>query len=270
METNASHKSVLPIILCGGAGSRLWPLSRKSAPKQFHDLASNKTMFCNTLERVSNSSASDIYSPARIIGAAEFKGVIAEQYKASSASVEKVILEPCMRDTCAAVAAAISDIAADRPDQIVLVLPSDHHVADVEGFTSIIKRAAKAVSDDGGIMTIGIKPSHPETQFGYIERSKGDGPIYNVERFREKPDLAAAKAYLDLGTFFWNAGIFMFKVGDMAAEFGRQQTKIWQSATLAMKNGSQEDKFHYLDKVHFTSCEKISIDYGIMEHAEKI
>jgi mannose-1-phosphate guanylyltransferase/mannose-6-phosphate isomerase len=269
MNTELEELNVLPVILCGGAGSRLWPLSRKSAPKQFHELASSKTMFCDTLDRVS-SKASDIYAPARIIGAAEFEGVIVEQSKASTIKVEKYIYEPCMRDTCAAIAAAISDIALSNPEQIVLVLPSDHHVADLDGFSLTIKRAGEAVKLDGGIMTIGIKPNHPETQFGYIERAQGSGPIYDVERFREKPDLAAAKAYLDLGTFFWNAGIFMFKAGDMASEFERQQPEIFKFASLAMSNGQQTDNHHYLDKEHFTSCEKVSIDYGIMEHAANI
>ena len=226
-------------------------------------------MFCDTLERVSETT-SDIYAPARIIGAAEFEGVIVEQSTSSRVAVDKFILEPCMRDTCAAIAAAISDVAMNAPEQIVLILPSDHHVVDVDGFSLTIKRAADAVRSDGGIMTIGVKPSHPETQFGYIERAQGSGPIYDVERFREKPDLAAAKAYLDLGTFFWNAGIFMFKAGEMAREFERQQPDIWRSASLAMSNSRQDGQHHYLDKEHFTSCEKVSIDYGIMEHAAKI
>lgn len=270
MENIADKSNVLPIILCGGSGSRLWPLSRKSSPKQFHNLASTKTMLCNTLERVSSSGAGAIYAPARIIGAAQFEGVIAEQSNASSVDVEKFILEPCMRDTCAAIAAAICDVATNNPEQIVLVVPSDHHVADVDGFTSVISRALEAVKQDGGIMTIGIKPSHPETQFGYIERAAGSGPIYDVERFREKPDLAAAKAYLDLGTFFWNAGIFMFKAGEMAAEFEGQQPDIWRLASLAVSEGQQSGKQLYLDKTHFEACEKVSIDYGIMEHADKI
>lgn len=262
--------SIIPVVLCGGSGSRLWPLSRKSAPKQFHNLATEKTMLCETLDRVSTSLSEAIYDPARVIGSAKFEELISEQSQSSTTEIDRFILEPCMRDTCAAIAASIADLAQTRPDQIVLVLPSDHHVADIAGFSSVVKQAAASVSSDGGIMTIGIKPSRPETQFGYIERAEGNGPVYNVARFREKPDLAAAKAYLDLGTFFWNAGIFMFRVGDMAAEFERQQPEIWKNACLSVELGNLKDKHHYLDQKSFEACEKISIDYGIMEQATSI
>lgn len=270
MDTNYKQLNVLPIILCGGSGSRLWPLSRKTAPKQFHKLASPKTMFVNTLDRVSGTTGESLYREARIIGSAAFESTITEQCRSSNAEIERFIFEPCMRDTCAAVAAAISDIADKNSDQIVLILPSDHHVADIAGFNSIIRRAAEAVAVDGGIMTIGIKPSRPETQFGYIERAEGLGPIYDVERFREKPNLAAAQAYLALGTFYWNAGIFMFRVGDMAVEFEKQQPKIWNLACLAACEGKSYDKCLYLENTHFQACQKISIDYGIMEKAEHI
>lgn len=262
--------SLVPIVLCGGSGSRLWPLSRKSTPKQFHNLATDKTMLCETLDRVSASLSENIYEPARVIGSAQFQTLISEQSQSSTTDIDRIILEPCMRDTCAAVAASICDLSVSNPDRIVLVLPSDHHVADVAGFSAVVKRAADAVAQSGGIMTIGITPSRPETQFGYIERAQGDGPIYDVERFREKPDLAAAKAYLALGTFFWNAGIFMFRVGDMVQEFERQQPDIWRNACQASKLGEDKGNCLYLDPSSFEACEKISIDYGIMENAEQI
>lgn len=261
---------ILPIVLCGGSGSRLWPLSRKSAPKQFHNLATEKTMLCATLDRVSTTLSDGLYSPARVIGATIFQNLIEEQSQTSSTDIDRIILEPCMRDTCAAIAASIVDLADTDPDQIVLVLPSDHHVADVAGFSAVVKRAAKTVAADGGIMTIGITPSRPETQFGYIERAQGDGPIYKVARFREKPDLAAAKAYLALGTFFWNAGIFMFRVGDMANEFLKQQPDIWQHAGDAVKHAARDGLHVTLAQTDFEACDKISIDYGIMENADKI
>lgn len=270
MFLSSEHNKVLPIVLCGGSGSRLWPLSRKEAPKQFHNLAETKTMLCSTLERVSGVISEDLYKSARVVGAAEFEGVISEQCSVSNSDIERIILEPCMRDTCAAIAAAITDIADEDPNQIVLVLPSDHHVTDIAGFNSIIRRAAESVAIDGGIMTIGIKPSRPETQFGYIERADGVGPIYDVERFREKPNLAAAQAYLALSTYYWNAGIFMFRAGDMASEFKKQQPAIWASVKLAASKGVTDNNLLYLDKTHFEACQKISIDYGIMEKAERI
>lgn len=227
-------------------------------------------MLCETLDRVSTRLSEKIYQPARIIGSSQFKALITEQSRASTTDVDRIILEPCMRDTCAAVAASIVDLANAHPNQIVLVLPSDHHVSDITGFNAVVNRAARSVANDGSIMTIGIKPNRPETQFGYIERAEGPGPIYDVARFREKPDIAAAKAYLALGTYFWNAGIFMFRVKDMAEEFERQQPKIWQSASLAVADGKIEQACLALEQTNFEACNKISIDYGIMENAKLI
>lgn len=225
-------------------------------------------MLCDTLNRVSGQfEGVDLYAPARIIGSAAFDKVVVEQSRSSHAKIDKFILEPCIRDTCAAVAAAIADIADDNPEQIVLVLPSDHHVADVDGFNSVIKQAADAVAKDGGIMTIGVKPTRAETQFGYIERADGNGPVYDVKCFTEKPELSVAEQYVASGSFFWNAGIFMFQAGEMANEFEEQQPMIWEKAVGAVKNGLLSGSCLYLDEDYFKACPKTSIDYGIMENA---
>lgn len=261
---------ITPIILCGGSGSRMWPLSRASAPKQFHRLASSRTMLVATLDRVASQVNEDLYGPARVVGSSKFVGEVSEQCRVSVADIDSIVLEPCMRDTSAAIAAAIADINDTNPDQIVLVLPSDHHVADVAGFASVMQTAAASVEADGGIMTIGIMPTRAETQFGYIERAEGDGPIYDITAFREKPDEATAQKFFESGSFFWNGGIFMFRVKDMAAEFERQQPDIWNNAKLASQNGKREGKILFLDDEHFSKCEKVSIDYGIMEGATTI
>lgn len=227
-------------------------------------------MLCETLNRVSNTNKTKLYRPARIIGAQVFESVLSEQAHISRADIDRIILEPCMRDTCAAIASSIADLADTDPDQIVLILPSDHHVTDIIGFNSVISDASDAIDANGGIMTIGIVPSRAETQYGYIERETGNGPIYSVKRFREKPDLASAKAYLALDSFYWNAGIFMFRVSDMVAEFERQQPDIWKHAKRAVENGTLHDKILHLSKLNFEACKKTSIDYGIMEDANSI
>lgn len=262
--------TILPIVLCGGSGSRLWPLSRATSPKQFHNLASRKTMLADTLDRVSSSSNKGFYATARVIGSAQFSSEISEQCRSSTASTDRIILEPCMRNTAAAIAAAIADLAVENPSQIVLVLPSDHHVTEVKKFSALMHQAAKDVEANGGIMTIGIKPTRPETQYGYVEREDTSGPIYNVARFREKPDLKTAEEFLASGSFFWNGGIFMFRVSDMVQEFERQQPTIWENAKLASENGKRVGKKLFLNEEHFAACEKISIDFGIIENAKTI
>lgn len=262
--------TVLPIVLCGGSGSRLWPLSRSTAPKQFHSLATKKTMLADTLDRVSGPINKGFYANARVIGSARFTSEISEQCKSTTASMGQIILEPCIRDTSAAIAAAIADLAIKSPTQIVLILPSDHHVTDVDKFSAIMRCAAEDVEANGGIMTIGIKPTRPETQFGYIEREDSSGPIYNVARFCEKPDLETAKNFLASGSFFWNGGIFMFRVSDMVQEFIRQQPQIWENAKLASEHGRRVAEKLFLNEKHFSACEKISIDFGVLENAKTI
>ena len=262
--------TVLPIVLCGGLGSRLWPLSRSTALKQFHNLVTNKTMLEDTLDRVSGSLNKGFYAPARVIGSARFASEISEQCRSSTASADLIILEPCIRDTLAATAAAIADLATKNPSQIVLVLASDHHVTDIDNFSVIMQQAAKDVEANGGIMTIGIKPTGPETQFGYIERENSSGPIYAVKRFCEKPDLETAKEFLASRSFFWNGGIFMFRVSDMVQEFEIQQPQIWKNAKLAFEHGTSIEKNLFLNEKYLGACKKISIDFGILENAKTI
>ena len=263
--------NIAPIILCGGSGSRLWPLSRAHAPKQFHRLAGRKTMLVATLDRVAAANGNEeLYGPACVIGSTHFAAEISEQCRTSIADIDSIILEPCMRETSAAIAAAIAELADTDPNQIVLVLPSDHHVTDIKSFNSVMQTAAQSVAVSGGIMTIGIKPTRPETQFGYIEHADHDGPIYDVLRFKEKPNAEDAKAFLEAGSFFWNGGIFMFRVKDMVTELERQQPDIWHHAKLASQNGKREGNLLFLREADFEQCKKISIDYGIMQSATHI
>jgi mannose-1-phosphate guanylyltransferase len=180
------------------------------------------------------------------------------------------VLEPLIRDTAAAIATAIADLADTDPDRMVLVLPSDHQISDAGAFFEVIRTGARALAERGGIMTIGIAPTRPETQYGYIERGDGDGPVYDVSRFREKPDLETAETFLRSGRFFWNAGIFMFRAGEMGAELARQQPEVWAQAKLAVERADIEGKCYRLDPEAFAASPKISIDYAVMENAPRI
>lgn len=266
----AKSLSLTPIILCGGAGSRLWPMSRDSKPKQFHRLVNDKTLLANTLERVAYKGEGLAFLPARIVGGLGFEALLVEQGETGSTPVERYVLEPLIRDTAPAIAAAIADLAQADPGRLVLVLPSDHEIPDPAAFHGVLRVAAEALSERGGIMTIGISPTRPETQYGYIEREDGPGPVYDVVRFREKPDLDTARTFIESGRFFWNAGIFMFRAGDMAAELERQQPEVWAFAKKALEDAEVAGKCHRLDADAFAASPKISIDYAVMENAPRI
>ncbi|MGJ8569320.1 MAG: AGE family epimerase/isomerase [Hoeflea sp.] len=266
----ASSQTITPVILCGGAGSRLWPMSRDSKPKQFHRLVNDKTLLTNTLERVDHKGEGLRYLPTRVVGGIAFESLLTEQGETSSVEVERYVLEPLIRDTAAAIAASIVDLAETDPDRMVLVLPSDHQISDVAAFFDVIRTGAQALAERGGIMTIGISPTRPETQYGYIERGDGDGPVYDVSRFREKPDLETAETFLRSGRFFWNAGIFMFRAGEMGAELAHQQPQVWAQARLAIERADVEGKCYRLDPDAFAASPKISIDYAVMENAPSI
>jgi mannose-1-phosphate guanylyltransferase/mannose-6-phosphate isomerase len=265
-----SSHTITPVVLCGGAGSRLWPMSRDSKPKQFHKLVNDKTLLTNTLERVDQKGEGLRYLPTRIVGGVAFESLLVEQGETGSAEVERYILEPLIRDTAAAIAAAIADLAESDPQRMVLVLPSDHQISDTRAFFEVIRTGAGALAERGGIMTIGITPTRPETQYGYIERGEGDGPVYDVTRFREKPDLKTAKAFLQSGRFFWNGGIFMFRAGEMAAELAHQQPEVWIQAKRAVEKAVIDGKCCRLDAEAFAASPKISIDYAVMENAPTI
>jgi mannose-1-phosphate guanylyltransferase/mannose-6-phosphate isomerase len=264
-----SH-TITPVILCGGAGSRLWPMSRDSKPKQFHRLVNDKTLLTNTLERVDHRGEGLRYLPTRVVGGVGFESLLVEQGETSSVEVERYVLEPLIRDTAPAIAAAIADLAETDPERMVLVLPSDHQISDVAAFFDVVRTGAEALAARGGIMTIGIAPTRPETQYGYIERGDGDGPVYDVSRFREKPDLETAETFLRSGRFFWNAGIFMFRAGEMGAELDRQQPEVWAQARQAVERAEIAGKCYRLDSDAFAASPKISIDYAVMENASRI
>ncbi|TDH37966.1 phosphoheptose isomerase [Pseudohoeflea suaedae] len=266
----ADNIALTPIILCGGAGSRLWPMSRESKPKQFHRFINDKTLLVNTLERVAYKGKGLDYLPARIVGGIAFEEQLVEQGETGTTAVERYVLEPMIRDTAAAIAASVADLAENDPGRIVLVLPSDHEIPDAAAFHRVLRTAAEALAERGGIMTIGIAPTRPETQYGYIERGDGDGPVYDVLRFREKPDLGTAKQFVQSGRYFWNGGIFMFQVADMAAELERQQPEVWKQARLAVERADVVGKCVRLDPEAFAAAPKISIDYAVMENASRI
>ncbi len=264
-----SLPTIVPVVLCGGAGSRLWPMSRDDKPKQFHALTGNKSLLVETLDRMPPGTHGDVrFDPPCVIGSAGLRGALVEALAGRPEA--HLVLEPAIRDTAAAVAACTALYADDEPGAMLIVLPSDARIIDVEGFRRTVARAAHVAAQTDAIMTIGITPSRAETQYGYIETGDPLGEGIAVRRFREKPDAQTARDYLQHGGFLWNAGIFLFRAGRMADEFRALQPQIWEKAVEAVRKADRAGGAIALDPDAFGQAERISIDYAIMEKTTNI
>jgi mannose-1-phosphate guanylyltransferase/mannose-6-phosphate isomerase len=248
---------VVPIVLCGGSGTRLWPLSRKSFPKQFVPLIEGKSLLQLTLERVSNF-ASDVVC----VASEEHRFLVAEVMQAAKV-YGTVLLEPVPRNTCAAIAIAV---LASKPTDLLLFCPSDHHIPDVEGFTKIVRQGIDAACQ-GAIVTFGISPSFPSTAFGYIRQgSKRADAAFNVEGFTEKPVLLKAQELLLSGKAFWNGGIFLCSAQTMLKALESYAPDILKSCKDAMSKATKDGQFVRPEVKAFEACRSESIDYAVMEH----
>jgi mannose-1-phosphate guanylyltransferase / mannose-6-phosphate isomerase len=260
-------KPIIPIILSGGAGSRLWPLSTELKPKQFHKLASERTMFAETLERVVTGDDVAFGVPMVVCGARHETQVLLE-LDASGSSHAKLVLEPMARNTAPALAAAALVQAEIDPDALMLVLPADHVIERPLALRAACLAASEA-AQNGLIVTFAIVPTGPEIGYGYIKTGApiGDG-VYKVAAFREKPDLATAQAYVNSGEYAWNAGIFLFRASALIAELDQLAPEILAAARLAVKLARRAGNSIHLDAEAFSGASSKSIDYAVMESTE--
>lgn len=250
---------LLPVILSGGSGTRLWPLSREAYPKQFLPLVGDDTMLQATWKRVA-----DIATAKPIVVAnQEHRFVVAEQLREAGVEPAAVILEPVGRNTAPAIAIAALQAVADNGDALLLVLPSDHVVLDDASFHAAVQ-AASAAAQEGKLVTFGIVPTKPETGYGYIKAMTGSG-VRAVERFVEKPDVATAQGYVGSGEYFWNSGMFLFKATRYLEELRKLQPAILSACERALANATRDADFVRLDAAAFKACPSNSIDYAIME-----
>lgn len=248
-----------PVLLSGGSGTRLWPLSREAYPKQFLPLASDDTMVQATWRRV--EALADL-API-VVANEEHRFLVAEQLRQVGAPVPAILLEPVGRNTAPAIAAAALQAMAGGADPLLLVLPSDHVVRDVAGFQRAV-REASAAAEAGALVTFGIVPDAPETGFGYIQAETGDG-LRRVSRFVEKPDTATAQSYLDAGGYYWNSGMFLFRASRYLEELARFRPDIVDAVKAAHAAARHDGDFVRLDKEAFAACASDSIDYAVME-----
>ncbi len=250
---------LVPVILSGGSGTRLWPLSREAYPKQFLPLAGDKTMLQATWLRVAPIATS---API-IVANNEHRFMAAEQLREVDAQPAAILLEPVGRNTAPAIALAALQASANGEDPILLVLPSDHVVADEAAFRATTLQAAQA-AETGALVTFGIVPDKPETGYGYIKAAKGDG-ARKVEAFVEKPNLETAQRYVASGDYFWNSGMFVFKASAYLAQLAKLQPEILAACKLALEKGKHDIDFIRVDAEAFAASPNDSIDYAVME-----
>ncbi|MEO8367251.1 MAG: mannose-1-phosphate guanylyltransferase/mannose-6-phosphate isomerase [Pseudoxanthomonas sp.] len=250
---------MIPVILSGGSGTRLWPLSREAYPKQFLALAGDDTMLQATWLRVQAlASAAPL-----IVANEEHRFMVAEQLRQVDCSPAAILLEPVGRNTAPAIAVAALQAIADGSDPLLLVLPSDHVISDVAAFQAAV-RAAEPAAREGRLVTFGIVPTGPETGYGYIRAEAGKG-VRAVAEFVEKPDADTAAKYLASGEYFWNSGMFLFRAGAYLAELERQQPAMLAACRAALAAARRDVDFVRLDKDAFAACPSDSIDYAVME-----
>ncbi len=260
------NKKIVPVIMAGGKGTRLWPLSRATAAKQFIRFIGDRTLFQGTLDRVGNA---DIYEPALVITNEEFRFLVAEQAREMDTKLSGIVLEPEARNTAAAVAVAalmVSELFGG--DTLVQILPSDHDILTDDRYWTAVNAAATAARM-GKIVTFGITPTEPATGYGYIEMGDaiGDG-AHAVKRFVEKPKLEDAEKMLAAGNFFWNSGMFVFSAGQILSELRSLAPDVLDAAEKAVRAAARDLDFTRLDAEAFAESPSISIDYAVMEKTQ--
>jgi mannose-1-phosphate guanylyltransferase/mannose-1-phosphate guanylyltransferase/mannose-6-phosphate isomerase len=254
---------IQPVILCGGAGQRLWPLSRPERPKPLLPLVAERTMLQLTVDRVSDRAR--YAAPMIVCGAAHAEQAEDQLVEAGSAS-HIVIIEPAGRNTAPAIALAAASVAPDTP---LLVMPSDHFIEDPEPFRRAVDLALPAALE-GRIVTFGIAPTRPESGYGYIRIG---GPllegVHEVDAFVEKPDPAQAETYLAEGGYLWNAGIFLFRAGDYLAALADHAPAISEAAQRSLALGRRDGVHVHPDPAAFSASPSISIDYAVIEKVDR-
>ena len=262
---------IYPVLLAGGSGTRLWPLSRKSYPKQFSNLIGDKTLFQSSAQRLTSSNMLE-FSPHITLTNADYRFIVGEQLQEVGIDPGPILIEPSAKNTAAAILAASVFAMNNDPDATLLVAPSDHVIPDTGAFHNAVKKGLDQVAH-GQLVTFGITPTHPETGYGYLELSKNTDVIFDVERvarFIEKPDLENAERMLKSGNYLWNAGIFLFRARDMVAAFQAFDPSTLRLVTTSVSEAKADLGFLRLQPEAWSELVSESIDYAVMEKADNL
>ncbi|GGA85752.1 xanthan biosynthesis protein XanB [Arenimonas soli] len=256
---------LVPVLLSGGSGTRLWPLSRETHPKQFQPLVGEKSLLQATWERLEGL---DGLAAPIVVANEEHRFMVAEQLRQAGAVPSAIVLEPVGRNTAPAIAVAALQARAGGADPLLLVLPSDHVIADQAGFRAAVQ-AACAAAGEGALVTFGIVPTGPETGYGYIKAGSAGSNVQKVEAFVEKPDKATAETYVASGDYFWNSGMFLFRASSYLAELEKHAPAMVAAASESLEKAKRDVDFLRLDRDAFEACPADSIDYAVMEKTDK-
>lgn len=259
---------IIPVILCGGSGTRLWPLSRAGYPKQFLVLSGFNSLFQQAVQRIQSATATDIHvGPSLIVTNEEHRFLALDQLRELNDVTATLLLEPSARNTAPALTLAALQAVAEGDDPILVVTPADQTVTDGAAYTAALQAAIRTAAD-GAIVILGVTPDRPETGYGYIRASgeSGDGEdVREVQAFVEKPDLATAQRYLAEGGYYWNAGMFVLRASTWLRALERFRPDIAQATQMAWQGKSMDAQFIRPDKAGFAAIPSESIDYAVME-----
>ncbi len=255
---------VLPIVMAGGSGTRLWPLSRTHYPKQFHRLAGESTMLQETVIRLDGLGA----ERPLLVCHEDQRFLAAEQMRVLGLDDVTILLEPEARNTAPAIALAALHASRSGADPILLVLAADHYIRNADAFRAAIK-AATSLAEEGRLVTFGVGPDRPETGYGYIRRGEPLDGGFVVDRFAEKPDAETASGFVKSGEYYWNSGMFLFRASAYLTELERLNPSVAQCCRLAMAGARPDLQFVRVDAAALKACPSVSIDYAVMEKTDK-
>ena len=262
-------RKITPVLLAGGSGTRLWPLSRSSFPKQFSKVIGSNTLFQSAAKKLTSSKNLQFNDPI-VVTSTQCRFIVGEQLKEINIKPSSILVESEMKNTAAAILAATLHTLNKEKNSLLLVAPTDHMISSDQAFHNLIREAIPEVNK-GQILTIGIYPTTPETGYGYLELvSQPKRKISKVKKFVEKPNLHQAKKMIKSDKFLWNAGIFLFSAKDMIQAFNKYEPELIDPVQKALDQGIADLNFFRLNSDHWAKCKNISIDYAIMEKAQNL